>query len=85
MILNAVYLANGNDLKSRRLAQFHRNNTYENKSRIPHVYCIGDSVYINVEQKLNPLQGPFIINEVHTNGTVTIRRSPTICERINIR
>jgi hypothetical protein len=69
MILNAVYLANWNDLKTRRLAQVHRNNTHESKSRIPHDNNIGDSVYIrksNVEQKLNPLQGPFTIDKVHT-------------------
>jgi hypothetical protein len=56
----------------------------ENKLRIPHEYSVGDSVYIrksNVEQKLNPLQGPFVIKMVHTNGIVTIRRSPTISKR----
>jgi hypothetical protein len=29
--------------------------------------------------------GPFRIVQVHTNGTVTIRRSPTLIDRINIR
>jgi transposase InsO family protein len=33
MIVNAVYLANWNALKSRRLAQIRRNNKNENKSR----------------------------------------------------
>jgi transposase InsO family protein len=88
MIINAVYLANWNDYATRRRNQIHHNNTSENKSHIPHDYIIGESVYIrksNIEQKLNPLQGPFVIEKVHTNGTVTIRRSPTITERINIR
>ena len=88
MIVNAVYLANWNALKSRRLAQIRRNNKNENKSRTPHIYHPGDSVYLrksNVEQKLNTLQGPFKITAVHSNGTVTIQRTPTICERINIR
>ena len=88
MIINAVYLANWNNLATRRRNQIRSNNVSENKSRIPHDYIIGDSVYIrksNIEQKLNPLQGPFVIEKVHTNGTVTIRRSPTISERINIR
>ena len=88
MIINAIYLANWSDLKSKRRAQINNNNVRENKSRILHNYNIGDLVYIrktNLEQKLNPLQGPFAINKVHSNGTVTIRRSPSIYERINIR
>jgi hypothetical protein len=58
MIVNAVYLANWNALKSRRLAQIRRNNKNENKSRTPHIYDLGDSAYLrksNAEQKLNPL------------------------------
>ena len=88
MIINAIYLANWKDIKSRRTTQIHNNNRNENKSRIPHDYSVGDLVYIrksNVEQKLNPIKGPFAINKVHSNGTVTIQRSPTISERINIR
>jgi hypothetical protein len=88
MIINAVYLANWKDLQARRRTQVRNNNRRENKSRIPHQYVIGDSVYIRkstIEQKLNPLQGPFFIEKTHTNGTVTIRRSPTVSERINIR
>jgi hypothetical protein len=88
MIINAVYLANWKDLSHRCRQQIHRNNTQENKSRIPHEYSIGDTVYIrksNVEQKLSPLQGPFVIDMVHTKGIVTTRRSPMITERTNIR
>jgi len=88
MIINAIYLANWKDINTRRTTQIHSNNRYENKSRIPHDYSVGDLVYIrksNVEQKLNPLKGPFAINKVHSNGTVTIQRSPTVSERINIR
>ena len=29
--------------------------------------------------------GPFTIIQVHTNGTITIQRTPHIVERINIR
>ena len=88
MMINAVYLANWKDLRDKRRIQIRQNNTKENKSRIAHEYSIGDSVYIkksNVEQKLNPLQGPFVIKLVHSNGTVTIQRSSTVTERINIR
>jgi transposase InsO family protein len=88
IIINAVYLANWKDLQTRRKIQIRHNNIRENKSRIPIAYKIGDSVYIrksNNEQKLNPLQGPFVIEKVYTNGTVMIRRSPTVTEQINIR
>ena len=30
-------------------------------------------------------EGPFIIEQVHTNGTVSITRAPNIVERINVR
>jgi hypothetical protein len=88
MIINAVYLANRKDFQTRCRPQIRKNNAHENKCRIPHNYVIGDSVYIrksNIEQNLNPLQGQFIIQKFHTNSTITIRCSPTISERINIR
>ena len=40
----------------------------------------------DIKRKLNPdKEGPFKIVSVHTNGTITIRRSPTVTEKINIR
>jgi len=40
----------------------------------------------NVESKLgNRTEGPFLITQVHTNGTVTIQRRPFVTERLNIR
>ena len=86
MIINAVYLANWKDLHARRDIQIRQNNFRENKSRIPHPYAPGDSVYIrksNIDQKLNHLQGPFVIDKVQTNGTVTIRRFTTVSERVD--
>jgi hypothetical protein len=84
MILNAVYLANWKDLQTICNMQIHHNNICENKSCIPHEYEIGESIYIcksNIEQKLNPLKGLFII---YTNGSITIHRSSTVTEQINI-
>ena len=61
----------------------------ENRSRIEHDYATGDKVYVivkDIQRKLSPVkQGPFTIVKIHTNGTVTIRRSPRVTERINIR
>jgi hypothetical protein len=88
MIINAIYLANWKALSERRTAQIRKNNISENKNSVAHEYLVGESVYLrksNIEQKLVPLQGPFPITTVHTNGTITIHRSLTVSERINIR
>ena len=62
----------------------------ENNKRIRHDYVVGDEVwkkqYLGFSDKLKPtVTGPFRIERVHTNGTVTIRLSPNQVERINIR
>ena len=88
MMINAVYLANWKEISSRHQTQIQKNNALENHKRIPYVYSVGEMVYLcksNVEQKLNPLQGPFRVETVHSNGTVTIQRSSIVSERINIR
>lgn len=89
MVIPATYLANWRHIH----ANLHKNilydNARENRSSIEHDYAIGDKVYIivkDIQRKLSPVkQGPFAIIKVHTNGTVTIRRSLRVTERINIR
>ncbi len=39
----------------------------------------------DIKRKLHPNEGPFVIHKVNTNGTVEIRRSANVTERINIR
>jgi hypothetical protein len=61
-----------------------------NANRIRHDYAVGDLVwkrnYIGLSDKLLPtVSGPHEIERVHTNGTVTIRTSPHVLERISIR
>ena len=89
MIINATYLANWQAIKQRKEISTLYNNARENKSRLSHDYQPGQFVYIknkDIKRKLNPdKDGPFEIISVHTNGTITIRRSPTVVERINIR
>ena len=59
-----------------------------NRSRISHDYRAGDEILI-LTYKPDKLDdravGPFRIEQVHVNGTVTIRRNANITERINIR
>ena len=62
----------------------------ENNKRIRHDYVVGDEVwkkmYLGFSDKLKPtVTGPYRIERVFTNGTVTIRLSPNQVERINIR
>ena len=61
-----------------------------NRRRIRHDYAIGDQVwkrmYLGFSDKLQPsVEGPYPIEQVFTNGTVNIRTSPNVVERINIR
>jgi hypothetical protein len=61
----------------------------ENQRRTLHEYKVGDHVFVNNHfssgDKLKPAwTGPFSILQVHTNGTVTVRRGQ-VHERISIR
>jgi transposase InsO family protein len=61
-----------------------------NAARISHDYAVGDLVWkrnhLGFSDKLRPsVSGPYPIERIHTNGTVTIRLSNTVQERINIR
>ena len=59
-----------------------------NRKRFAYDYAVGDRV-IKLHYKPNKGEprgdGPFVIERVHTNGTLTIRLSPNSIERINIR
>ena len=62
----------------------------ENAKRIRHNYAVGDMVWKKMHRGFSdklqkPYTGPYPIERVHTNGTVTIRLSPNQVERINIR
>ena len=75
-------------INQRRQAVADRNNALENRRRRHKNYNIGDEVLILAH---NPTKmgaraiGPFVITQVHVNGTVTIRRRHNVFERINIR
>jgi transposase InsO family protein len=63
---------------------------HENAKHIRHDYAVRDIIwkknYLRFSDKLMPtVSGPYPIDRVHTNGTVTIRLSPNQTERINIR
>jgi len=89
MVVPATYLANWRHINSHRHKNILYNNARENKSRIDYDYKNDDYVYVivkDIKRKLAPTkQGPFRIIQVHANATVTIQRSRTVTERLNIR
>ena len=59
-----------------------------NRKRFSYDYAVGAQVLkLNYKpHKLQPrAEGPYRVESVHTNGTLTIRLSPTVIERISIR
>ena len=97
MMLNIRHIADWNAMQERRQAVANNNNRRENSRRIAHQYSVGDEV---MKIKGNPndkslrstleetYEGPYIIHKVHSNGTVTIKKSVrrgARFERLNIR
>jgi hypothetical protein len=81
-------LVNYNDLRERRQVKIDENNRRANRRRRFQDYQPGQEVLILVYQptKTEPRAiGPFQIEQVHVNGTVTIRRNEHVTERINVR
>ena len=88
MILPIKFNYDWATIRMRRKREIERNNHKENRSRIPHVYNVGDKVTLDRPGKLRklstPKQGPFTIERVHNNGTITIRKGP-VSDRVDIR
>ena len=91
MIFNIKHEANWHAIKQRKQQLIAQNNQRENAKRIEHQYSEGDKVLLtrHAARKLEcPYEGPFMVTNVHTNGTVTIsmpKGKGAIFERINIR
>jgi hypothetical protein len=88
MLLPIPIIADYNLLRNRRQTLIDVNNRRENLRRRFHDYEVGDEV-LKLTYKPATLEerasGPFIIQQVHVNGTITILRANDIYERINIR
>ena len=88
MLFDIPYLADWNQIGKRRQNLVDQSCAKANKRRIDFDYIVGQKVLLikdgilrKTEDKNN---GPFVITQVHHNGTVRIQRG-TINERINIR
>ena len=88
MILKIPLLADLELLRQRRQALIDEQLIRSNRRRISHDYQPNDEVQILTYKagKLDPrASAPFRIVRIHTNGTVTLQRTPLVTERINIR
>lgn len=88
MLLPIPIISDATLLREKRQAVIDKNALKENRRRKAHEYNVGDSIAILA---FNPgaldarATGPFIITQVHTNGTVSFLRNEEVIERINIR
>ena len=88
MMIDVPYVANFLLLRDKRQALIDYNLRRENNRRRNFDYQVGEYV---LELKKDPTKlgirttGPYRIEQVHTNGTLTIRRGPGLVDRINIR
>ena len=88
MFLPIPLMADYNLIRQRRQAVIDENNRRANLRRRFKDYVPGDQVLVITKDKgkLRPKTvGPFPIDQVHVNGTITIRRNPGVFERLSIR
>ena len=88
MMLPVPIVTDFNVIRMRRQAVIDEANRKENLRRRYRDYEVGDEVMIQVFDPKKGEErniGPFVIEQVHVNGNVTIRRNDVVYERINIR
>jgi hypothetical protein len=88
MILDIPMIADWQFIRQNRQQLVDQRLIVANRRRFSYDYQVGDQV-LKLEYKPNKLApratGPFPVQAVHTNGTVTIQLTPHTIERINIR
>ena len=92
MLLDVPYIANWIQLRERKQQKIDNNLRRANSQRVNYDYAVGDLVYElvrrtnDVTQKLETYyRGPYPVVQVHSNGTLTLQRSPNVLDRVNIR
>ena len=89
MILPVQYKADWATITLKKQKRIDESNRRENSKRISIQYKEGDLVLLNKPEILPklalPRAGPYLIEEVHDNGTVTIAKSMAVTDRVNIR
>ena len=88
MVLNIPYQADLLLLQTNRQQQINQRLVRANAKRSHFDFQPGTNVYVKTSRKskMDPVfEGPFSIVRTHTNGTVTIRVSPHVEDRVNVR
>ena len=88
MLFDIPYIANWSEIGKRRQQQVDKSCDLKNKQRLDFDYRVGQKALLIKDGKLrkaeDPYEGPYVITDVYTNGTVRIQRG-TLNERLNIR
>ena len=89
IITRQFYNANWSYLSKRLFYAILAENDRENSKRLEHFYKPGDHVMLRVPKKFRTklhavATGPFVIRQVHDNGTVTIDKRK-VTEHVSIR
>jgi transposase InsO family protein len=88
MLIDVPFVTDLLLLRDKRQAVIDYNLRRENNKRRNFDYQVGQQVLevlYDTDKLGAKTSGPFTIDQVHTNGTITIRRQPHLQERINIR
>jgi hypothetical protein len=88
MILNIPLVTDLTLLQERRQQLIDQRLIAANAKRFHYDYRIGDEVLKLTynPNKLDPrATGPYPVEQVHANGTLSIRITPTVIERISLR
>ena len=89
MLFDIPHLTDWTAIGKRRQELEDRNNNRENNSRVDFDYRVGQKVLLRKDGIIHKAElkynGPYIITEVHTNGTIRIQQRGTVSERLNIR
>ena len=88
MLFDLPLLADWTEIGRRRQKLVDRDAERKNKLRIDYDYAVNDKVTLKKDGVLRKAEdkstGPYVVTQVHTNGTVRIQRG-SVSERLNIR
>jgi hypothetical protein len=88
MLLPIKFKATWAEIKARRQDEIRHNNEQENKGQKSYDYKVGDRILLTDARKGSklspPREGPYLVEQVFTNGTILIQRG-AVSERVNIR
>ena len=88
MLMNVQLMTDLASIRGRRQQQIDDNIQRHNKKRIDYNYRVGELVKMRIHDpsKLSErFKGPYRINQINTNGTVSLQIRPHITTTVNIR